>query len=199
MTVAAALRSALGDIVDVTEAALEAARADRSGHSSPGRPVAVVHAFKTARHGRIVIGVDGSRGSRAAFEWAVDECRLRNATLHAVVAYEDQWGSLTGRIAHPDILVELEATVAHEAKRTLTTAVAAAPQAVVVTGETVRSNPARALLEKAADADLLVVGSRGHGGMASLLLGSVSRRCGHPADGRQAPEAKACRGSQGVP
>ncbi|GAB3630847.1 FAD-linked oxidase C-terminal domain-containing protein [Microbacterium shaanxiense] len=44
MTVAAALRSALGDIVDVTEAALEAARADRSGHSSAGRPVAVVYA-----------------------------------------------------------------------------------------------------------------------------------------------------------
>ncbi|MGV2983313.1 FAD-binding oxidoreductase [Microbacterium sp. AGC85] len=44
MTVTAALRSALGDIVDVTEAALEAARADRSGHSSAGRPIAVVHA-----------------------------------------------------------------------------------------------------------------------------------------------------------
>lgn len=44
MTVVAALRDALGDIVDVTETTLEAARADSSGHSSSGRPLAVVHA-----------------------------------------------------------------------------------------------------------------------------------------------------------
>lgn len=49
MTVAAALRNALGDIVDVTEDSLEAARADRSGHSSTGRPLAVVHA-ETIEH-----------------------------------------------------------------------------------------------------------------------------------------------------
>ncbi|MDP3949929.1 FAD-binding oxidoreductase [Microbacterium sp.] len=49
MTVAAALRSTLGDIVDVTEDSLEAARADSSGHSSPGRPLAVVHA-ETIEH-----------------------------------------------------------------------------------------------------------------------------------------------------
>ncbi|MGM7670968.1 FAD-binding oxidoreductase [Microbacterium sp. A93] len=48
MTVAAALRDALGDIVDITEESLEAARADRSGHSSPGRPLAVVHAETVA-------------------------------------------------------------------------------------------------------------------------------------------------------
>lgn len=48
MTVAAALRDALGDIVDVTDETLEAARADRSGHSSIGRPLAVVHAETVA-------------------------------------------------------------------------------------------------------------------------------------------------------
>ncbi|MCK3769649.1 FAD-binding protein [Microbacterium aerolatum] len=48
MTVAAVLRDALGDIVDVTEDALEAARADSSGHRSPGRPLAVVHARTVA-------------------------------------------------------------------------------------------------------------------------------------------------------
>lgn len=44
MTALAALRGILGDVVDVSDAALEAARADRSGHASPGRPLAVVHA-----------------------------------------------------------------------------------------------------------------------------------------------------------
>ncbi|WP_404472887.1 FAD-binding oxidoreductase [Microbacterium aerolatum] len=48
MTVAAVLRDALGDIVDVTEDALEAARADSSGHRSPGRPLAVVRARTVA-------------------------------------------------------------------------------------------------------------------------------------------------------
>jgi nucleotide-binding universal stress UspA family protein len=96
-------------------------------------PVAVVRAFAAARHGRVVVGVDGSRGSRAAFEWAVDECRLRSATLHTVVAYEDHWGPI-GRIANTAVLNELEATVAHEAKRTLATALETAPQGLVVTG-----------------------------------------------------------------
>ncbi|MGO1921269.1 MAG: FAD-binding oxidoreductase, partial [Microbacterium sp.] len=44
MTVAADLRNALGDVVDVTDESLEAARADRSGHRSAGRPLAIVHA-----------------------------------------------------------------------------------------------------------------------------------------------------------
>ncbi|WP_260980471.1 FAD-binding oxidoreductase [Microbacterium paludicola] len=48
MTVVAALQEALGDIIDVTEESLEAARADRSGHRSAGRPLAVVHARTTA-------------------------------------------------------------------------------------------------------------------------------------------------------
>src|SRR5690606_15479201 len=48
VTVTAALRDALGDIVDISEAALESARADSSGHRSPGRPLAVIHAETVA-------------------------------------------------------------------------------------------------------------------------------------------------------
>jgi nucleotide-binding universal stress UspA family protein len=140
-------------------------------------PVAVVHSFERASHGQLVVGIDGSPGSRAAFEWSVDEARIRQAKLHAVVAYDDHWAPIVDRIAGSDILVELEATVAHQAKRTLATAIATAPVDVAVTGETVRREPAAALLAAAADADLLVVGSRGHGGVRSLLTGSVSRRC----------------------
>ena len=49
MSALAALRAALGDIVDVSEASLEAARADRSGHAAAGRPLAVIHA-ETVEH-----------------------------------------------------------------------------------------------------------------------------------------------------
>lgn len=49
MTVAAALQEALGDLVDVSDTALESARADSSGHRAPGRPLAVVHA-QTVEH-----------------------------------------------------------------------------------------------------------------------------------------------------
>ena len=50
-----------------------------------------------------------------------------------------------------------------------------------VRGELVEGPPASGLLEAARDADLLVVGSRGHGGFASLLLGSVSQQVSHHA------------------
>jgi nucleotide-binding universal stress UspA family protein len=66
----------------------------------------------------------------------------------------------------------LEATVA-EAK-------AAEPELDVI-GELAEMRPAAALLAAARDADLLVVGSRGHGGFAGLLLGSVSSQCVHHA------------------
>ena len=45
----------------------------------------------------------------------------------------------------------------------------------------VEGDPARVLLEAAHDADVLVAGSRGHSGVASLLLGSVSQHCAHHA------------------
>jgi nucleotide-binding universal stress UspA family protein len=145
-------------------------------------PVAVVHVAHHADYGRIVVGVDGSSGGRDAFEWAVDEARLRGATVHAVSAYEDQWGPVVRRLANSAVLVELEATVADQAGRVVSQARSSAPDDVRVTGDAVCSDPATALIDSSSDADLLVVGSRGHGGFTSLLLGSVSRRCAAAAN-----------------
>lgn len=146
-------------------------------------PVAVVHVAHHDEHGRIVVGVDGSPGSRAAFEWAVAEARIRGAAVHVVTAYENGWGPLVPRLANSDVLVELQATVAQHAQRVVDDALASAPSDVTVTGEVVASEPTRALVQAASDADLLVVGSRGHGGFASLLLGSVGRACAASAPG----------------
>jgi nucleotide-binding universal stress UspA family protein len=138
---------------------------------------------------KIVVGTDGSPSAQRAVRWALGEARLRKAPLHIVHAWTvplmealpEPW-LLATPIGHTDDELEdrlaagarefLEATVA-EAK-------AAAPELDVI-GELAEMRPAAALLAAARDADLLVVGSRGHGGFAGLLLGSVSSQCVHHA------------------
>jgi nucleotide-binding universal stress UspA family protein len=123
--------------------------------------------------GTIVVGVDGSDGSNAALRWAIDEARTRRAPLDAVVAW--QYPVLTTLPAYGSMpsVEQMEAT----AQESLERAIAAAGGADGVTvRELVAEGPAGpALVAAATDADLLVVGSRGHGAFAGMLLGSVSQ------------------------
>ena len=146
-------------------------------------PVAVVRASNHAQHSRIVVGADGSTGATAALEWAFAEARLRGAVVHVVTAYEEPWGAAAGGHAGPELIVELRAALADDAERRLGEVRAAAPDDVEITGEAVFGPPGQALVEAAADADLLVVGSRGRGGFKSLLLGSVSQHSAAHAGG----------------
>lgn len=128
---------------------------------------------------RIVVGVDGSPGSTAALEWAVGEAAAkRGASVHAVMAWEQPqsyapsvWG--LGMDPTLDLHQELSSAAAAEAARVA--AEVGGAQHVVVTSEAIEGHPALALLHAAAEADLLVVGSRGHGGFVGALLGSVSQ------------------------
>jgi nucleotide-binding universal stress UspA family protein len=152
---------------------------------------------------RIVVGIDGSPESRAALRWAADEAGLREALLHVVYAYgapeqhnpylgiagstgsgalaagtalrerveqvqlhermaaqeraEDAVWRVVAEEVGPDIAVDLEVHVVPD------------------------DRPARALVEATRDATLLVVGSRGRGRAAGLVLGSVSDHCVHHA------------------
>lgn len=114
---------------------------------------------------RIVVGVDGSPGARAALEWAAREAKLHDASLAAVLAWSflgqptEQFSPFFGQ---------------EDARAALRTWVDDARLPVEVDCEVVLDLPAAALLEAGADADLLVVGSRGLGGFRELLLGSVS-------------------------
>jgi nucleotide-binding universal stress UspA family protein len=127
--------------------------------------------------GTIVVGIDGSEGSLAALRWAADEARLRHARLEVVVSW--QYPALS-TIPAFGVLPPAE-EMSEEAKRGLAAllhdeGLADDPSLEVV--EAVVQGPAgAALLDAAADADLLVVGSRGHGGFTGLVLGSVSQQC----------------------
>lgn len=124
----------------------------------------------------IVVGVDGSEQSLAAVDWAITEARLRHGEIRLVTAwYYPPLASSVGYGVTDD-------TFKKDAEQELAKALkAVADEGVAVTGQVVENSPATALLDAARDADLLIVGSRGHGGFTGLLLGSVSSQVIHHA------------------
>jgi len=133
--------------------------------------------------GRIVVGVDGSTPSKAALAWALEEARLRDASVQVVHAWQFPAVGLTtfGAAALPVIAPEDLEHAAEETVQQMLAAVADRAKAVEVTSSVERGHPAEALVAAAKGADLLVVGSRGHGGFTGMLLGSVSSHVVHHA------------------
>ena len=124
---------------------------------------------------RIVVGVDGSETADAALAWAAGEARLRRAHLDIVHAY-------TYPVMGDFPVAELDSALVDEAQAVLDGAVARADLDDVEFDPRLEREPvAMGLVEAAEGADLLVVGSRGRGGFAGLLLGSVSQQCAHHA------------------
>jgi nucleotide-binding universal stress UspA family protein len=130
--------------------------------------------------GVIVVGVDYSPGAKAALRLALEEARLRQAALRVVHAW--QFG-YTGEGLLPGAGGELEdfrQGAAAALDETLRDVVADA-DSVTIERRVDQGSPAAVLVEESRAADLLVVGSRGHGGVAQLLLGSVSQHCAQHA------------------
>jgi nucleotide-binding universal stress UspA family protein len=124
--------------------------------------------------GRIVVGVDGSESARAALLWAVRQAKLTGSGVDAVVSW-----SIPATAAAAGPLPD-SYDPAGDAAGALTEAVGpvrtANPDIELRTVE-VEGPPGPGLVEYAEQAELLVVGSRGHGMVAGLLLGSVSEYC----------------------
>jgi nucleotide-binding universal stress UspA family protein len=137
-------------------------------------PVAVVPEQWAAESSGIVVGVDGSDHAARALRWAREEAVLRGSSLTAVLA----WGLLDQHHVNPEVEFDPKYSDA-DAVAFLGDAVRSALDGDLadVKLQPVNDLPARALLDTADGAELLVVGARGLGGFRELLLGSVSHRC----------------------
>lgn len=133
---------------------------DHGGHEEPAH--------------RIVVGIDGSEDSPPVLEWAARQAELTGAELDVIVAWE--WPTNYGWVAPmPDSFDP--AADARTMGRDALSEVARAHPGVKATAHVVEGHPAPVLLQQAENAELLVVGSRGHGEFSGMLLGSVSTHC----------------------
>ena len=132
--------------------------------------------------GSIIVGIDGSAQSHRALAWALDEARLRNAEVTIVHAHLpdtiDVYGM--GGMVTADQLQAYSEEFERQHQQVVDDAleeVADRVQDVTVQAKVERGwSPAHAIVEYSKDADLVVVGSRGRGGFAGVLLGSVSQQ-----------------------
>jgi nucleotide-binding universal stress UspA family protein len=127
---------------------------------------------------RIVAGIDGSESSASALRWAIHQAGLTGAAVDAVIAwhYPDlaASGMAVGSLepAYGYFRENAEKIIADAISTTLDPA-----SDVPVRARVTQGHAAQVLLDASAGASLLVVGSRGHGGFAEALLGSVSQHC----------------------
>ncbi|MFD1660663.1 universal stress protein [Streptomyces caeni] len=121
----------------------------------------------------IVVGVDGSDSSRSALRWAARQAELTGAELRAVQAWRLP---VTYGMPVDYSGGDFEGRAREELRRTIEE-VLGEHSGIPVVPLVVEGHPSLVLTKAARNADLLVVGSHGHGAFAGMLLGSVSQHC----------------------
>jgi len=131
---------------------------------------------------RVIAGIDGSDHSQRALEWAVGEAAARHLPLIAINVYQPVarvWGSAIADQEDPDLAEHARKAAQEQVDEAVARSGDSRPESVTV--RVVRGIPSEELPSAAGDADTIVVGSRGAGGFAQLLLGSVASHLAHHA------------------
>ena len=127
----------------------------------------------------IVVGIDGSEAADAALAFALEEAKLRKLPLRIVCAWEIPAIEYAGAafVPTPDLAESAE----RDADEVLARAVEklGSDPGIHIETASVHGHPAKVLPEQASGATLLVIGTRGHGALAGLALGSVSQAVAH--------------------
>lgn len=130
---------------------------------------------------RIVVGIDGSESSRAALDWAYDEAVRWAGQLEVVHAWSYPYAyGVEGAVVVPPQTLADDATQLGEEE--IAKLRARKGDAVAITLVVDEGGAARTLLDRSKDAAMVVVGSRGHGGFVSLLVGSTADQVVHHAE-----------------
>jgi nucleotide-binding universal stress UspA family protein len=134
----------------------------------------------------VVVGVDGSAGSSEALQWAITEARLRQVPLRAIHAWTYVEPLIPPLIGYSYSAEYVESAIderpqAAEGLLEQATEALAEAHEIEIERAIAEGSAARVLIDAVGEDDLLVVGSRGHGGFSSLVLGSVSEQCAQHA------------------
>jgi nucleotide-binding universal stress UspA family protein len=128
---------------------------------------------------KIVVGVDGSPSSVSALRWALKQAELTGSTVHAIAAWDfPAFYSWEGGPLPPE---DFEQATRMSLDNAVDGVLGTTEVSVPIHREVRHGHSVRVIVDAAKGADLLVIGSRGHGTLYGALLGSVSQRCAQHA------------------
>ena len=131
--------------------------------------------MQVIKFNKIIVGVDGSPSSNAALEWAAQEAEIRGASLELIHAWNYPNLGYGGYVA---VLEDFEKDAANVLDEVVSATHEAHPNLKLVSS-LLQGPTAQTIMERAKEADMVVVGSRGRGGFSGLLLGSVGQQLVH--------------------